>query len=57
MREKSCSLEKQLIDILVYVKFILNSIWPGVFNPLFDPRVRDKIGPPPTLFFQITRSV
>ena len=50
MREGSCSLEKQFIDTLLKVKFTFNSMWLGVFNPLFDPGVADKNGPLPTTF-------
>ena len=45
MREGSCSLEKQLIEILVQVKLIFNSIWQGFFDPLFDPGVGTKMDP------------
>ena len=45
MREGSCSLENQLIDILVQVKFIFNSVWQGFFDPLFDPGVGTKMEP------------
>ena len=50
MREGSCSLEKQLIEILVQVKLIFNSIWQGFFDPLFDPGVGVKWTPSNTFF-------
>ena len=45
MREGSCPLEKQLIDILVQVKVIFSLIWQGFFDPLFDPGVGAKMDP------------
>ena len=57
MKEGNCSLEKQIIDILVQVKLIFNSAWQVVFDPLFDPGVGTKMGPLPILPFQIIRSI
>ena len=45
MREGSCSLENQLIDILVQVKLIFISSWQGFFETLFDPGVGTKMDP------------